>query len=127
MYSSAYRAVSTALAQALTRAGVHVGLTAGYPRVETHTFNENAPLDKGGALRVISCVVESMAVTSPEDAESMNAANLTAIQGLALAADSGFRVVGVVPTQLQELTETSDTQQILYRALQSVDIYVQQQ
>ena len=127
MYSSSYQTIAAALASALSREGVFVGGTAGYPRVELHSFVENAPTDKGSAVRVISCVVESMSNRSAEQAAALNADNLTVLAEFRYEDDGKtFRVFGVVPTQLQELTETSDPQMFLYRVLQTIDIYVQQ-
>jgi len=138
MYSSSYKPIASALAAALAREGYPVGGTATYPRVELHTFIENATTDKGGAVRVLSCIVESMSNKSAEQAATMNAYNLSVLGRFTYEGDFSedfsedfqldrpFRVVGVVPTQLTELTETSDPQMFLYRVLQSIDIYVQQ-
>ena len=125
MYKSSYKAIASALATTLSRAGVSVNGTAGYPRVELHTFIENTPSDKGGAVRVLSCIVESMSAKGAADAASMNADNL-ALLGAMTYTGTDFALVGIVPTQMQELTETSDPQMILYRVLQTIDIYIQQ-
>ena len=125
MFKSCYKPIRAALVSALTREGVHVGGTAGYPRVEPHSFIENTPQDKGDAVRVLNCVVESISATSSTEAAQINEANV-ALLGAFNYADTEFRVFAVVPTQLQNLTETSDPQKILYRVLQTVDIYVQQ-
>ena len=138
MYNSSYKPIAAALAAALARDGYPVGGTAAYPRVELHSFVENTPTDKGGAVRVLSCIVESMSNRSAEQAANMNAYNLAVLGGFTYEGDWSddfsddfrldrpFRVVGVVPTQLTELTETSDPQMFIYRVLQSIDIYVQQ-
>ena len=125
MYRSSYKPLAQALHAALAREGVYVGSTAGYPRVECHSFIENAPLDKDGSVRVLACTVESMSTVSPEAAAAMNAENLERLGSFEFE-DSDFRVLGIVPTQFQDMTETSDPQKILHRALQSIDIYVQQ-
>lgn len=125
MYKSSYKKIAQALHATLSREGVTVGGTAGYPRVECHSFIENAPLDKDGSVRVLACTVESMSTVSPEDAARMNADNLERLGSFEYQ-DSDFKVIGIVPTQLQDLTETSDPQKILHRVLQSIDIYVQQ-
>lgn len=125
MYKSSYKPIAQALHAALAREGVYVGSTAGYPRVECHSFTENAPLDKDGSVRVLACTVESMSTVSPEAAAAMNAENLERLGSFEFE-DSDFRVLGIVPTQFQDMTETSDPQKILHRALQSIDIYVQQ-
>ena len=138
MYSSSYKEIGSALVAALVRQGVRVGGTAGYPRIELHTFIENPATDKGCGVRVLSVIVESMSNRSAEEAARMNECNLARLDRFRYEGpfdDSfsddfqhtrAFRVFGVVPTQLQELTETSDPQMILYRVLQTIDIYVQQ-
>lgn len=125
MYKSSYQNIAAALHAALAREGVNVGGTAGYPRVECHSFIENTPQDKEGSVRVLTCTVESMSTVSPEDAAEMNAGNLERL-GSFTYEDTDFKVIGLVPTQLQDLTETSDPQKILHRVLQTIDIYVQQ-
>jgi hypothetical protein len=125
MYKSSYKTIYAALVTTLTRTGVNVGGTAGYPRVEIHSFVENPPSDKGGSVRVLTCVVESMSTASAVAASQLNDDNLQLLGGFAYSGEQ-FKVVGLVPTQLQDLTETSDPQQIIYRVLQTIDIYVQQ-
>ena len=124
-YASAYRFLSVALNAALAREGVQVGNTADNRRVEIHDIIENQPTDKSGAVRVVSAVVESISTTSPEDAEQMNAGNLAIIDGLA-PESTAYRIVGVVPTQLTETTEASDTAPVVYRCAQTIDFYIQQ-
>ena len=125
MYKSSYKTIAAALRTALTRQGVFVGGTAGYPRVQLHSFVENTPQDKGDAVRVLSCVVETNSTKSAVDAATINDTNVQLLGSFSYTG-TDFRAFGVVPTQLQEFTETSDPQQILYRVLQSIDIYVQQ-
>ena len=125
MYKSSYKTIAAALRTALTRQGVFVGGTAGYPRVQLHSFVENTPQDKGDAVRVLSCVVESISTKSAVDSATINETNLQLLGGFSYSG-TDFRAFGLIPTQQQELTETSDPQKILYRVLQSIDIYVQQ-
>ena len=127
IYRSSQGEVYKAIRARLTRKGVAVGETAGYPRVEVHSFTENAPTDKDGRVRVVSCVVESMSVTSYGHSVSMNEENLARL----LAGDwhvlgNTFEVLGVVPDQLTELTESLDTKEILYRQLQRLNITIWQ-
>lgn len=127
IYRSSQGEVYKAIRARLTRKGVAVGETAGYPRVEVHSFTENAPTDKDGRVRVVSCVVESMSVTSYGHSVSMNEENLARL----LAGDwhvlgNTFEVLGVVPDQLTELTESLDTKEILYRQLQRFNITIWQ-
>ena len=127
MYRSSQGEIYKAMRSRLARKGVAVGETAGYPRVEIHSFTENAPTDKDGRVRVVSCVVESMSVTSYGHSVSMNEENLARL----LAGDwhtlgNAFQVLGVVPDQLTELTESLETKEILYRQLQRVNITIWQ-
>lgn len=127
MYKSAYKFIAETLRTKLStgRTGINFGGTAAYPRVECHTFIENPPRDKAESVRVISVIVESISIKSAADAAQMNSDNLALLGNLS-ATDTDFNIIGVVPTQLQEMPETADTQKILYRVLQSIDIYVQQ-
>ena len=59
-HTSAYGTVYAALVARLRREGVHVGGTAGYPRIDCHSFTEGERQDKDGRLRQISCTVECM-------------------------------------------------------------------
>ena len=122
---SAYRFAYKALKAALTRTGVVIGRTSGYPRVELHSFTEGEGLDKGGAVRTVACIVESMSATSLDAAVTLNEGNLAALASLA-AEDNDFRICGWRPTQLQDLTEATDTKAVLYRQLQNIEIFIQQ-
>ena len=126
IYRSSQGEVYKAIRARLTRKGVAVGETAGYPRVEVHSFTENAPTDKDGRVRVVSCVVESMSVTSYGHSGSMNEENLARLLGDWHVLGNTFEVLGVVPDQLTELTESLDTKEILYRQLQRVNITIWQ-
>jgi hypothetical protein len=122
--TSAYDAVYSAVVSRLTRAGVTVGKTAFLPRIEVHSITEGNRQDKGGAVRVVSLTVESMSNASLGAATEMNEKNLKLLTQSPLSM-TGWDFVGVVPDQLQDLTESSDSDKIVYRLLQSVDIYVQ--
>lgn len=124
-YKTAYKFIYGSLVAALQRQGVKVGTTAGYPRVELHSFIENQSLDKEGKVRQISCVMESISDTSLEDAIYLNEINLEKVMPLETE-NTQFRILGVLPTQLQDLTETLETKAILYRQLQSLDITIEQ-
>lgn len=127
MYKASYKPVSQAIHAALAREGVTIGNTAAVPRVEVHSFVENPATDKGGAVRVLACVVESVSNLSMEDASGMNATNLEKLDGVQVSGDTPeFRIVGWITTQLQEQPVTTDTQIIEYHVLQSIDFYVQQ-
>lgn len=121
---SALGNVYKAVRQALTRTGVYVGETADYPRVEIHSITESEWLDKG-SLKSVSCIVECISDKRIADVIEMNAENLRRMLESQLNLDKGWKVVGVIPGQLQSLTETTETKEILYRLLQNVTIYVQ--
>ena len=122
---SAYRDIYSAVKARLTRAGVNVGGTAGYPRVEIHSIREQERIDKEGALRQVTLTVESISNTSLGEAVTMNEDNLKLLTEYELEL-TGWNCLGVVPVQLQDLPETSDTNKILYRILQEVSIYLEE-
>ena len=126
-YKSAQGEVYKALRRQLVRPGIPIGETANYPRVEIHSFTENPPTDKDGLVRTLSCIVESMSTTSYGDAVTMNEDNLERLlaEGWGVL-DKGFTILGITPDQLTELTETLETQEILYRQLQRINILIWQ-
>lgn len=121
---SALGAVFKALRGALTRNGVNVGGTAGYPRIEIHTVTESEWLDKG-TLKRVTAIVECMSDRRMADVIEMNEENLARMLGKALMLSDEWHIVGMVPGQAQEMTETTDTAAIIYRLLQNVTIYVE--
>lgn len=123
---SAYRTIYTAVVGRLSRTGVTVGKTAKVPRVEVHSIREGERLDKDGALRRVTMTVESISNRSLGDATQMNEDNLKRLTEYELDLD-GWKCLGVVPVQLQDLTETSDTNKILYRLLQEVTIFLEKE
>lgn len=125
-YRSAQGEVYKALRKRLLRDGIPVGETANYPRIEIHSFTENAPTDKDGMVRTLSCVVESMSVKSYGDAVTMNEGNLERLLEEGWGIDKGFTILGITPDQLTELTETLETQEILYRQLQRINVLIWQ-
>ena len=125
-YRSAQGEVYKALRKQLLRDGIPVGETANYPRIEIHSFTENAPTDKDGMVRTLSCIVESMSVKSYGDAVTMNEGNLERLLEDGWGIDKGFTILGITPDQLTELTETLETQEILYRQLQRINVTIWQ-
>lgn len=121
---SGYRTIYNALVSRLSRSGVTVGKTAKVPRVEIHSIREGERLDKDGALRQISVIVESISNTSLGNATTMNEDNLKLLTENELEL-SGWTCLGIIPVQLQDLTESSDTNKILYRLLQEVTIFLE--
>ena len=122
---SAIGAVFKALRFALNRAGVNVGGTSGYPRIEIHSITESEWLDKGKTLKRISCIVECMSTERMADVFDMNEENLRRLLEQSLQLDSGWHIVGIVEGQAQEQTEATETQALLYRLMQNLTIYVQ--
>jgi hypothetical protein len=126
-YTSAQGEVYKALRTQLLRDGISVGDTADFPRVEIHSFAENAPTDKDGIVRTVSCTVESMSTRSYGDAVAMNEGNLERLSEDGWhVLGKGFTILSVVPDQLTELTEVLDTQDILYRQLQRINVIIWQ-
>lgn len=123
--TSALGAVYKGLIARLTRKGVAVGGTASYPRVEVHSVIENEPMDKGGNIRTLSCIVECISDKRMSDVMQMNEDNLTLLLSNALNIDKPWRIIYIQSGQLQELTEVSDTNAVLYRLLQNMTIYVE--
>ncbi len=121
---SGYRTIYNALVSRLSRSGITVGKTAKVPRVEIHSIREGERLDKDGALRQISVIVESISNTSLGNATTMNEDNLKLLTENELEL-SGWTCLGIIPVQLQDLTESSDTNKILYRLLQEVTIFLE--
>lgn len=121
---SGYRTIYNALVARLTRTGVIIGRTASLPRVEIHSIRENERLDKDGALRQLSVTVESMSNRSLGEAVTMNEDNLRILTEYELELE-GWTCLGVVPVLLQDLSETSDTNKIVYRLLQEFNIFLE--
>lgn len=124
-HTSAYSSVYRAVVSCLRREGVQVGGGAGYPRVEIHSLLESGRLDKEGMLRELSLTVESISNRSLEEASTLNEGNMELLTGSELSLGTDWSFVGIVPDQLQDLTETSDPQKILYRIIQSYRLYVE--
>ena len=124
--ASAYSIILAGLTASLTRTGVNVGGTAGYPRIEIHSITEGESADKDGAVRTFSATIESMTNDSRRKCAALNEENERRLLRAPLdLEDDGYRCVGVIIRGLQDMQETSDTQSIIYRALLSVDVIVE--
>ena len=95
-----------------------------YPRIEIHTLVESAALDKDGSKQV-TCIVECISNRKMHDVQEMQDENLKRMLGNALKLGENWQVFGIVAGQVQEMTEVSDTNAIIYRLLQNVTIYVE--
>lgn len=123
--TSAYDAVYSAVVAKLTRQGVIIGKTAFLPRIEVHTITEGQRMDKAGDVRQMELTVESISNASLAAAVTMNEKNLELLTKGVLNLGTSWTCLGVVPVQLQDLTESSDSDKIVYRLLQQVSIIVQ--
>lgn len=123
-HESAYHPVYAAIVARLTRPGVTVGRTSFYPRVEVHTITESERQDKEGQVRQLSFTVESIGNASFTATAAMNEENIELLTS-ELTLPEGWNCIGVVPDQLQDLTETADTSKIIYRLLQGFTAWVE--
>lgn len=122
---SAYSTLYAGIVARLKRNGVRVGGTADVPRIEAHSITEGERLDKDGALRQLTLTVECISNSSVAEAAAMNDENLKRLTETDLDLGNDWSCIGIVPTILQDLTEASDTQKVLYRILQQFNIYIQ--
>lgn len=123
-HESAYGPFYAAVVSRLERTGVRVGKGASYPRIEVHTITEGERLDKEGQLRQLSFTVESIGNASLAETVAMNEENIELLTS-ELVLPEGWTCVGVLPDQLQDLTETADTAKIIYRLLQTFTVWVE--
>ncbi len=127
--ASAYGYLYASLKENLKREGVKVGGTAGMPRVEIHSITEQARLDKAGDVRQVSFSVESLHNRSLEECTLVadgNVAILTSLEPYEIATEAIWvRVLGFVPDQRQDMTETSDTDKIVYRIIDTFTAWVE--
>lgn len=124
---SAYGTLYSAVVARLEREGVTVGGTARLPRIEVHTITENEALDKEGCVRQISLTVECLSNRSMSECVGMNDTNIRLLTEYVLDLGEGWQCLGVIPAQLQDLTETADAQSIVYRLIQQFVIFAELQ
>lgn len=123
-HESAYGPFYAAVVSRLERTGVRIGKTAHYPRVEVHGITEGERLDKEGQLRQLSFTVESIGNSSLAATTEMNEENIELLTSELVLPD-GWRCLGVLPDQLQDLTESADSAKIIYRLLQGFTAFVE--
>ena len=126
-HTTAYGALYASIVARLggvTVPGVKIGSTADYPRIEVHSILENERTDKEGNVRRLSLTVESMSKSSLGECAAMNDQAMALLTGAALDPGPGWDCFGVVPVLLQDMTETADTQAIVYRLIQQYDIWL---
>ena len=122
---SAIGATYKALVARLTRKGVHVGGTGAYPRVEVHSVTETPALDKAGRIKSLTCTVECISEDRLASVLQMNADNLNLLLNESLQIEAPWHIIGIDAGVAQQLTETSDTNAIIYRLIQDLTIYVE--
>ncbi|MBQ3812885.1 MAG: hypothetical protein II841_04895 [Bacteroidales bacterium] len=125
-HTTAYSPLYAGVVRCLGDAGLRVGGTAGYPRVEVHSISEGQRLDKEGAVRSLSLTTEAISDKSLAGSKEMNEEAMEALttEG-ALNLGDDWRVLDVVPDQLLDLPEVSDSARILYRTQQTYEIWVE--
>lgn len=122
-YGALYGAIVARLGE-VSIAGVKIGSTAGYPRIEVHTVQETDRLDKEGCIRRLSLSIESMSDRSLQQAVEMSDEAMELLTGTALDMGGEWECFGVVPTLLKDLIETPDSKAIIYRVIQQYDFWV---
>lgn len=123
---SAISATYKALVARLTRKGVNVGGTAAYPRVEVHSVIEGAPLDKDGKIKSLTCTVECLTDDRLASVLQLNEENLSRILSNSLTIEAPWHIISINEGVAQQITETSETNALLYRLIQDLTIYVEQ-
>ena len=125
-HTSAYSPLYAAVVKCLGDAGLKVGGTAGYPRVEVHSISEGQRMDKEGAVRSLALTTEAISDRSLFASKEMNETAMAALTAEgALDAGEDWRVLDVVPDQLTDLPEASDSARILYRTQQTYEVWVE--
>lgn len=124
-YDSAYRPMYSSVVSALKRQGVKVGGTSFYPRIEVYGITESPRLDKEGSIRSFTFTCESVSNKSIDEAILMNEQNIQLLTWEGLALPEGWRCIGLIPDTLQDATETSDTNKIIYRIIQSFTLWIE--
>ena len=111
------------LTRAMQRNGVFVGSTAGYPRAEIASINEQSGIDKGGEVRQILVSIDSMSNKSLGEALAISQRNLDLIKEAEDTTDN-FRILGVTESTAQTMEDMTETQAVLYRVINSLTFYL---
>lgn len=126
IFQTAYSALYKAFRKNLLRKGVNIGETADYPRVELHSFTEGEPMDKEMSVRMITLSVESSSNKGLKECVEMAEANIPRLLVDSVLINGGdFEIVGVIPIQLQDLTEVTESQAVIYHIIQQFNVYIQ--
>lgn len=124
-HTTAYAALYRAVVAGLRDDGIRVGKGSFIPRVEVYGITESERLDKEGNLREFTMTVESISDQSQGDCFAMHDRGLERLTGAPLDLGKDWHCVGVVPEQLQDMTESGDTEKIIYRLLQTYRVFVE--
>lgn len=122
-YSQACDELFRHLTQAMQRPGVIVGGSAGYPRAEIVSVNEQSVLDKGGEVRQVLVTIDSMSNKGLGEAFEINQNNLDRIKD---ADDStpNYQILGVTEGNTTAREDMSDTQVVFYRVTNNLTFYL---
>ncbi len=87
-----------------------------YPKIDLHSWIENAPIDKEDSVREISFIVEAYSNKSYDEAVTMAD---TIAQGLCENPPEveGATIISVVPDGSEEIQEQDNNNVVLYRQL----------
>lgn len=111
------------LMQAMRRQGVIVGGSAGYPRAEIVSVNEQSVLDKGGEVRQVLVTIDSMSNKGLGEAFEINQNNLDRIKD-ADDSTSSYQILGVAEGNTTAREDMSDTQVVFYRVTNNLTFYL---
>lgn len=111
------------LMQAMQRKGVIVGGSAGYPRAEIVSVNEQSVLDKGGEVRQVLVTIDSMSNKGLGEAFEINQNNLDRIKD-ADDSTSSYQILGVAESNTTAREDMSDTQVVFYRVTNNLTFYL---
>lgn len=111
------------LMQAMQRKGVIVGGSAGYPRAEIVSVNEQSVLDKGGEVRQVLVTIDSMSNKGLGEAFEINQNNLDRIKD-ADDSTSSYQILGVAEGNTTAREDMSDTQVVFYRVTNNLTFYL---
>lgn len=111
------------LTKAMQRKGVIVGGSAGYPRAEIVSVNEQSVLDKGGEVRQVLVTIDSMSNKGLGEAFEINQHNLDRIKD-ADDSTSSYQILGVTEGNTTAREDMSDTQVVFYRVTNNLTFYL---
>lgn len=93
-----------------------VGKGVKYPKIDLHTWIENAPIDKEQGVREISFIVECYSNRSYDDAVSVADEVAEKLCNAAWNID-GLEVISIVPDGSEEIEEDDNNNLVIYRQL----------